>query len=63
MSGQGIVERLRAYGHRSAEYAGTMDRAVEAVLAEAREGDLIITLGAGSVWQAGDRILERLRET
>lgn len=63
VSGQAIVDRLRAYGHRSAAYAGTMDRAVEAVLAEAREGDLVITLGAGNVWQAGDRVLERLRET
>ena len=50
VSGQAIVERLRAYGHRSAEYAGTMDRAVEAVLAEAREGDLIITLGAATAY-------------
>jgi hypothetical protein len=28
---------------------------------QAREGDVVLTLGAGNVWQAGDRILERLR--
>jgi hypothetical protein len=33
-----------------------------AVWAAARPGDLILTLGAGNVYQAGDRILRRLRE-
>ncbi|HWR50404.1 MAG TPA: UDP-N-acetylmuramate--L-alanine ligase [Bryobacteraceae bacterium] len=62
VSAEALVERVQAFGHRSVEYAGTIDRAVERVLAEVREGDLVLTLGAGNVWQAGDRILERLRE-
>ena len=37
-------------------------QAVELVLNLAQDGDLILTLGAGNVWQAGDLILERLRE-
>lgn len=56
-----LVDRLRAFGHRSVECAGTLDRAVELVLAAAEEGDLVLTLGAGSVWQAGERVLEGLR--
>jgi UDP-N-acetylmuramate--alanine ligase len=43
------------------EFVGTIDRAVEAVLSVAGEGDLVITQGAGNVWQAGERVLERLR--
>ena len=39
-----------------------MERGVEALLAVAQEGDLVLTLGAGSVWQAGEKVLERLRE-
>jgi UDP-N-acetylmuramate-alanine ligase len=39
-----------------------MAQAVELVLNLAQDGDLILTLGAGNVWQAGDLILERLRE-
>jgi UDP-N-acetylmuramate--alanine ligase len=38
-----------------------MERGVEALLAEAGEGDLVLTLGAGNVWQAGDAVLARLR--
>jgi len=61
VTAEALAERIRAYGHRSVVYAGTVDRAVEAVIGEAEEGDLIVTQGAGSVWQVGDRILERLR--
>jgi UDP-N-acetylmuramate--alanine ligase len=61
VTSEALAERIRAFGHRSIEYVGTIDRAVEAVLAVAEEGDLIVTQGAGNVWQAGDRILERLR--
>jgi UDP-N-acetylmuramate--alanine ligase len=62
VSGAGLVERLRAFGHRGAEYAGTLEGAVEMVLGAAEEGDLVLTLGAGNVWQAGERVLEGLRE-
>jgi len=62
VSGELLAERMRNFGHRCVEYTGTIERSVEAVLANAREGDLVLTLGAGNVWQAGERLLERLRE-
>ena len=62
VTAEALVERIRQFGHRSVEYAGTMDRAVEVVLAAAEPGDAVLTLGAGSVWQAGDRVLGGLRQ-
>jgi UDP-N-acetylmuramate--alanine ligase len=56
-----LAERIRQFGHRAVEYVGTIERGVEALLAEGEEGDLVMTLGAGNVWQAGDLVLERLR--
>jgi UDP-N-acetylmuramate--alanine ligase len=61
VTGEALAERVRAFGHRSVEYVGGVDRAVDAVVASAEAGDVVLTLGAGNVWQAGDRILERLR--
>jgi UDP-N-acetylmuramate--alanine ligase len=58
---QVLVEKLRDYGHRGADYAGSMDEGIRRMAEEARPGDCILTLGAGSVSQAGDRILEALR--
>ncbi len=61
VTAEALVERIRQFGHRGAEYVGTLDRGVEALLAAAQEGDLVLTLGAGSVWQAGESVLKRLR--
>ena len=38
-----------------------MEAGVEAVASAAGDGDVILTLGAGSVSQAADKILARLR--
>ena len=61
VTAEALVERIRQFGHRSAEYAGSIDRGIEAILDEVREGDLVLTLGAGNVWQAGDAILAALQ--
>ena len=52
---------MTAFGHRSVTYAGTIDKAVEMAAANVKEGDAVLTLGAGNVWQAGDKLLQRLR--
>jgi UDP-N-acetylmuramate--alanine ligase len=62
ITAEALVERIRGFGHRNAEYAGTIDRGVEAILGVARAGDAVLTLGAGNVWQAGEAILARLRD-
>ncbi len=62
VTAESLVERLRQFGHRGAEYVGGIDRAVEAVAAVAQDGDMVLTLGAGNVWQAGERLLEKLRQ-
>jgi len=62
VTAEALAERIRAFGHRNAYYVGTMDRGIESVVEAANSGDAIITLGAGNVYQAGERILERLRQ-
>jgi UDP-N-acetylmuramate--alanine ligase len=61
VTSQALVERIRQFGHRGAEYVGTIDNGVEAALTAAQDGDVVLTLGAGNVWQAGERVLERLK--
>lgn len=60
VTAEALADRIRAFGHRSAHYVGTMDRGIDSVLASAAPGDAIITLGAGTVYQAGQKILEKL---
>jgi UDP-N-acetylmuramate--alanine ligase len=61
VSSEVLAERLRSFGHRSVEYCGTPENALSAVLERAKDGDLVLTLGAGNVWQVGDKILSALK--
>ena len=61
VTAEALVERIRQFGHRGAEYAGTIGRAVDAVLEAVEPGDAVLTLGAGNVSQAGDQVLAALR--
>jgi UDP-N-acetylmuramate--alanine ligase len=61
VTAEALADRIRQFGHRGVEYVGTVERGVDALLAAAAEGDLVLTLGAGNVWQAGEKVLERLR--
>src|SRR5215813_4676875 len=61
VSAELLVDRIRQFGHRGVEYVGTLDRGVDALVSAASEGDLVLTLGAGSVTQAGEKVLEKLR--
>ena len=61
VNAQALAEKMAGFGHRSVHYVGTIDKAIEAVAANAAEGDAVLTLGAGNVWQAGDRLLQTLR--
>ena len=62
VTAEALCGRMTSFGHRSAHYAGSLDNAVDAALAAAQPGDCILTLGAGNVWQAGERLLDRLAE-
>jgi UDP-N-acetylmuramate--alanine ligase len=51
---------VRAVGRKEVQYAASFDEAVNRVVAEAADGDVIVTLGAGSVSQAAGMVLEAL---
>ena len=59
---RGLVEAIRETAAVSGgvEYAESMAAGVDALVQTAREGDVILTLGAGSVSQASGMLLEAL---
>ena len=61
VTAEALAERMRQFGHGSVEYVGTIEKGVEAILEVVNPGDVVMTLGAGSVSQAGDMILAGLR--
>ena len=59
---EGVTGAALAARVRGAEYVGTMEKAIAAAVSAAGAGDAILTQGAGSVSEAGEKILAALRE-
>ncbi len=57
VDGQALV---KAIGRDEVAYAGSMAEGVARLVKDAKDGDVIVTLGAGSVSQAGAMLLEGL---
>ncbi|MDX2267291.1 MAG: UDP-N-acetylmuramate--L-alanine ligase [Bryobacter sp.] len=62
VSAEALLEKLTAYGQRTAAYATSLEAGARAVAERARPGDMILTLGAGSVSGASDLVLEELEK-
>jgi UDP-N-acetylmuramate--alanine ligase len=60
VSGEKLVEAVRAGGHPSAFFVERRENLADQVIPILKSGDLVITLGAGDIWKAGLAILERL---
>jgi len=56
ITGERLSEAISAAGHKNVVFTSTMQAGVEFMLREARSGDAILTIGAGSV----GRVLEQL---
>lgn len=56
-----LTENIKKFGHKNATFIGDIDSAAEKVCADLHPGDLVITLGAGTVTRLSDEIVEMLR--
>jgi UDP-N-acetylmuramate--alanine ligase len=62
ISGEALAATIREKGGLNAKYVSSFQDAVSSAAAVAQDGDMILTLGAGSVSQLGQMILEKLKE-
>ncbi len=63
VSGQGLAEAVSAHGHRDVTYVDRRADLPAAIAPRLKEGDLVITLGAGDITQVGPDLLALLGET
>jgi UDP-N-acetylmuramate--alanine ligase len=54
-----LADSIAGRGHRGVRYAGDVAKATQELVQEARDGDVVLTLGAGNVWTAGEELLRR----
>ncbi len=59
INGQALYEGIRLHGHKSVVFQEGKDAALSYLQGSLRQGDILLTLGAGDVWQVGARFLGR----
>jgi UDP-N-acetylmuramate--alanine ligase len=61
VSAELLAESMRAHGHKGVRYIPESSRIPALLRPELREGDLVLTLGAGNIWQVGEALLRSLQ--
>ena len=60
VSGATLAEAITSAGHPSVTFVERKETLPDQVMPHLKPGDLVITLGAGDIWKAGEGILARL---
>jgi UDP-N-acetylmuramate--alanine ligase len=56
-----LIEKMTQLGHKNAQYAPDNDAILSYIMANIKEGDAVIVMGAGSVTKLSDILAEKLR--
>lgn len=57
-----LAHAIQAHGHRHVIYMPEKEAIVDALVQMIRQNDIVITVGAGDIWQVGRELLEKLRD-
>ena len=60
VTGEMLADRITEDGGQEALYVRSFAEAIEFASRAAKPGDMVLTLGAGSIWQLGPQVLEAL---
>jgi UDP-N-acetylmuramate--alanine ligase len=61
ITSEALTDAIKLFGHKEVHYIGSLEGAAELLLKHVSAGDMVITLGAGTVYRAGDQLLELLK--
>jgi UDP-N-acetylmuramate--alanine ligase len=58
-----LIEKLKSFGHKNAVYAPDFEMIESYIIANARDGDAVVVMGAGSVTKLSDTLSQRFSRT
>jgi UDP-N-acetylmuramate--alanine ligase len=62
VSGERLVRNIAAHGHHQLHFCPTLDDTLERLRELVAPGDVVITLGAGNIWQVGEALVAGLKQ-
>jgi UDP-N-acetylmuramate--alanine ligase len=57
-----LTAAIKRFGHKDVRYVGALENAAEALRDHVQPGDLVLTLGAGTVSRVSDQLLRLMRD-
>jgi len=61
VTGELVANAARALGHRQVVYIPDQEQVADYLHQIVREGDMVITMGAGDIWKVGDALLGKMK--
>ncbi|MFA5072702.1 MAG: UDP-N-acetylmuramate--L-alanine ligase [Nitrospirota bacterium] len=58
VSGQALYEGIKKYGHKDVTFIPVREEVLRHLKKNTKQGDIVLTLGAGDVWKIGEQFLE-----
>jgi UDP-N-acetylmuramate--alanine ligase len=58
-----LCDSIQARGHKDARFAADMDEALVLLKDLVQPGDVVLTLGAGNVYQLGEQLVEHIKQS
>jgi UDP-N-acetylmuramate--alanine ligase len=62
VTAEALTEAIKRFGHKDVRHIGPLDGAAATLREHVQPGDLVLTLGAGTVSRVSDQLLGLLRE-
>jgi UDP-N-acetylmuramate--alanine ligase len=62
VTAEALTAAIKRFGHKDVNYIGPLENAAAALRATVQPGDLVLTLGAGTVNRVSEQLLGLLKE-
>jgi UDP-N-acetylmuramate--alanine ligase len=62
VSGSALLEEIKLHGQKNAYFVAEVESLSNAVLGMAQPDDIVLTLGAGNIYQAGEELLRQMKQ-
>jgi UDP-N-acetylmuramate--alanine ligase len=62
VTAEGLLRGIKQHGHQYAHFEPTFDKLIDKAIDIIVPGDVVLTLGAGNIWQAGEKLLTMIKK-
>jgi UDP-N-acetylmuramate--alanine ligase len=62
VTAEALLNGIKKHGHRHAYFEPSFSELLDKAMDILAPGDVVLSLGAGNIWQAGEKLLKMLQD-